>query len=150
MLQSTVEQSEGMVDEINGNENVHEAIWENIYYKHFYLAKEAPLCSGPLRGVFSYNAVTPTVKAILEGTYVYPPEFDEATKPILQECALIRLRIPENSVSMTITPEDWNRHWHPAWEGRLLPYPAGTLGITRQGSNLNMYHICKLYRQLSL
>jgi hypothetical protein len=97
-----------MVDKINSKENLHEAIWANIHYKRFYLPEEAPLCSGPLRGAFSYNAVTPTAKAILEGTYIYPPELDEATKEILQECVLICPRVPKNSVSTMILPEDWN------------------------------------------
>ncbi len=86
-----VEQVEGTVKEINSKEELHEAIWDNIHRKQFYLAKEAPICSGPLRGAFGYNSITPTAKAILEGTYDYSPEFDEATKEILQECALIRL-----------------------------------------------------------
>jgi len=42
----------------------------------------------------------------------YPPEFDEATKEILQECVLIRLQVTKNSVSTMITPirsphKDW-------------------------------------------
>jgi hypothetical protein len=84
-----VEQVEGMVEEINSKEELHEAIWDNIHCKRFYLAKDALICSGPLRGAFGYNSVTPTAKAILEGTYDYPPEFDGATKEILHECALI-------------------------------------------------------------
>ena len=80
------------------------------------LAEEAPMCSGPLRGIFGYNSVTPIAKAILEGTYQYPPDFDETTKEILQECALIRIRVPQNSVTTTITPEDWTNHWHRARE----------------------------------
>jgi hypothetical protein len=111
-----VEQAEGTVDEISGKEDLHEAIWENIHRKRFYLAEEAPMCSGPLRGLFGYNSVTPIAKAILEGTYQYPPDFDEATKEILQECALIRIRVPKNSVTTTITPEDWTNHWRRARE----------------------------------
>ena len=84
-----VEQVEGMVKEISGMEELHEAILDNIHCKRFYLAEEAHICSGPLRGAFGYNSVTPTAKAIPEGSYDYPPEFDEATKEILQECALI-------------------------------------------------------------
>jgi hypothetical protein len=106
-----VEQAEGMVEEISGKEDLHEAIWDNIHCKRFYLAEEAPMCPGSLRGTFGYNSVTPTAKAILEGTYQYPPEFDEATKEILQECALICLQVPNNSVSTTITPDDWSNHW---------------------------------------
>jgi hypothetical protein len=106
-----VEQAEGTVEEISGKEDLHEAIWENIHRKQFYLAEEAPMCSGPLRGIFGYNSVTPTAKAILEGTYQYPPDFDEATKEILQECALICIGVPQNSVTTTIFPEDWTNHW---------------------------------------
>jgi hypothetical protein len=74
------------------------------------------MCSGPLRSLFGYNSVTPTAKAILEGTYHYPTDFDEATKEILQECALIRLRILKNSISTPINSGDWSNHWWPAWE----------------------------------
>jgi hypothetical protein len=112
-----VEQAGGTVDEINRKEDLHKVIWENIHRKQIYLAKEAPMCSGPLRGIFGYNSVTPTAKAILERTYLYPPELDEVTKEILQECALIRLHVPKNSVSTTITSGDWwSNHWHSAWE----------------------------------
>jgi hypothetical protein len=42
------------VDEIKGKEKLHDAIWDNIHCKLFYLAKEAPMCSGSLRGAFGY------------------------------------------------------------------------------------------------
>jgi hypothetical protein len=74
------------------------------------------MCPGPLRGTFGYNSISPTARDILEGTYKYPPEFDEATKEILQEFALIRLQVPKNLVSTTITPVEWNNHWRPAQE----------------------------------
>jgi hypothetical protein len=61
-------------------------------------------------------SISPTARDILEGTYKYPPDFDEATKEILQECALIHLCVPKNWVSTTITPAEWNNHWHPARE----------------------------------
>jgi hypothetical protein len=101
-----VEQDNGTVEEISGKEDLHEAIWENIHRKCFYLAEEAPMCSSQLRGIFGYNSISPTANAILEGTYAYPPEFDEATTEILKECALIRIRVPKNSVTTTISPED--------------------------------------------
>ncbi len=59
-----VEQTEGTVEEISGKEDLHEVIWENIHRKQFYLAEEAPMCSSPLRGIFTYNSVTPTANAI--------------------------------------------------------------------------------------
>jgi hypothetical protein len=38
--------------------------------------------------------------------YEYPLEFDEATKEILQECALIRLKILVSSIETLITKND--------------------------------------------
>jgi hypothetical protein len=66
--------------------------------------------------MFGYNATTIAARRILRGTFVYPPEFDEATKEILQECAAIRLLVPKDSVSTTITLEDWIAHWSKAKE----------------------------------
>ena len=111
-----VEQEEGTVEEISGKEDLHEAIWENIHHKLFYLADEHPMCSGQLRVIFGYNSISPTANVILEGTYTYPPDFDEATKEILKECALIQIHVPQNSVTTTISPEDWTNHWHRARE----------------------------------
>ncbi len=79
--------------------------------KRFYLAEEAPMCSGPLRGSFGYNAVSPIAKMILDGTFEYPPDLDKATKEILQECARIRLLVPKDSVGTGVTKEDWHNHW---------------------------------------
>jgi hypothetical protein len=111
-----VEQEDGTVKEHSSQEDLQNTIWTNIHRKRFYLAEEAPLCSGPLRGQFGYNAITPTARAILAGTYQYPPEFDEATKEILKECAKIRLLIPKDSVTTRITKDDWHRHWSMAKE----------------------------------
>jgi hypothetical protein len=78
----------------------------NIHQKPFYLAEEAPMCSGLLRGYFGYNAVSPIAKMILNRSFEYPPDFDEATKEILQECARIRLLVPKDLVRIGITRED--------------------------------------------
>jgi hypothetical protein len=85
------------------------------YPKRFYLAEEALLCSGPLRGYFGYNAVLPIARMI-GGTFKYPPDFDEATKEILQECARIRMQVPKDSVGTSIMKENWHDHWGPAKE----------------------------------
>jgi hypothetical protein len=41
----------------------------------------------------------------------YPPDFDQATKEIFEECARIRLMIPKDSVSTRITMDAWRGHW---------------------------------------
>ena len=101
-----VKQADGTVQEYSGQGNLQGAIWRNIHEKCVHLAKSAPLCSGPLRGTFGYSAICQTSHEILEGTYEYPPDFDQATKEILQECAAIRLKTPKALVSATITKED--------------------------------------------
>jgi hypothetical protein len=68
---------------------VQEAIFDNIHCLRFFLAEVAPICQGPLRGWFGYNTVSRTAHAVLDGTYVYPNDFDEAAKEICQECAAI-------------------------------------------------------------
>jgi hypothetical protein len=129
-----VEQAEGTVKEINSKEELHEAIWDNIHCKHFYLTKKAMICSCPLRGAFGYNSITPTPKAILEGTYYNnPPGFDEATKEILQECTLIQLQVPKNSVSTTTTPVDWSNHWRLAREETSLSISGRHFGHYKAG-----------------
>ncbi len=106
------------MQEYTEKEQLEEAIWKNIHRKRFYLAKEAPLCSGPLQGSFGfgYNPVSPTAKMILDGTFEFPPNFDEATKEILQDSARIWITVPKNSVETSISKEDWENHWRPTRE----------------------------------
>jgi hypothetical protein len=92
------------------------AIWNNIHLTRFYLAEATPICAGRLRGTFGYNAVCPRANAILGRTFIYPPWFDEPTREILQECAIIQTKVPKDSVSLIITPEDWTGHWMRAKE----------------------------------
>jgi hypothetical protein len=42
---------------------------------------------------------------------VYPPDFDQATKEICEECARIRVMIPQDSLDTLITKEDWQCQW---------------------------------------
>jgi hypothetical protein len=138
-----VAQADGSVQEYSGQEDLQKAIWSNIHEKRFHLAKSAPLCSGTLRGTFGYNAICQTSHKILEGTYIYRPDFNQATKEILQECAAIRLQIPKSSVNSMITKEDWGNHWGRA-KRKLLPLSLDNiLGITRLAYVRGTSHIYK-------
>jgi hypothetical protein len=64
-----------------------------------------------LQGKSGYNANTKIARAVLAGSYEYPPDFDQATREIFEECAKIWLTIPVDSVATTITPEAWQSHW---------------------------------------
>ncbi len=119
-FQVQVEQRDGTTAKYTSQSELQEAIWNNIHRKQFYLAESAPLCQVLLRGTFGYNTICDTSQRILDGTYDYPQDFDEATNEILQECALIRLKIPASSVKTLITKEDWGSHWRKAKEEMSL------------------------------
>jgi hypothetical protein len=111
-----IEQGDGTTEEYTSQMELQEAIWDNIHWKRFHLSESAPLCQEPLCGTFGYNAICDTSQKILDGTYDYPQDFDEATKEILQECDLIRLKIPPSLLDTLITKEDWGNHWGKAKE----------------------------------
>ena len=90
---------DGSVIEYDTQHSVENGIWDGIHGKRFYLAEQAPICQGRLRGEFGYNAATPAARQVLDGTYVYPPDCDPATKLILKECEQIRKVIPQDTVS---------------------------------------------------
>ena len=66
---------------------------------------------GKLCGKFGYNATSQTAKAILDGTYKFPPDFNTATKEIFRECAMIRTMIPASSLITRISKEEWKQQW---------------------------------------
>jgi hypothetical protein len=98
--------NEGQQIEHTTQASVQEAIFNNIYRLRFFLAKAAPICQGRLRGWFGYNAVSRSAHAVLNGTYVYPDNFDEATKEICRECVAIRALIPPELLNILLTKED--------------------------------------------
>lgn len=103
-----VQDGSGIIEH-STQEAVQSAIWEEIHKKRFYLAEEAPICKGALRGEFGYLATSPTAKLILAGQYEFPDTFDDDTIAICRECARIRSIIPANAVSDQITEEDWKK-----------------------------------------
>jgi hypothetical protein len=111
-----VEQGDGTTEEYTSQAELQEVIWDNIHRKRFHLAELAPLCQEPFCGTFGCNAICDTSQKILDGTYDYPQDYDKATKEILQECALIRLKIPPSSFDTLITKKDWGNHWGKAKE----------------------------------
>ena len=71
-------------------------IWEEIHGKRFYLAEQAPICKGRLRGDFGYMANTRSSQSVLSGTYEYPDDIHQGTKDILEEISVIRSIVPKN------------------------------------------------------
>jgi hypothetical protein len=75
------------------------------------LAGEAPICNGKLFNQFGYMANMPTLKAILDSTCEAPANSDAATNELFTEIAAICRLVPENSVSIVISLEQWKQYW---------------------------------------
>ncbi len=71
---------DNQTDKYTTQASIQEAIWANVHYKCLYLAEEAAICQGQLHRNFGYNAATKTAADILDRTYVFPDEFDKATR----------------------------------------------------------------------
>ena len=111
-----VERETGEIAEYSGQARVQEAIFSEIHRKRFFLAEQAPICQGWMRDAFGYLARSPTAEAILNGTYEYPPDFDEPTKELCLACARIRAIVLKDSVSSVIRREEWSNRWKKANE----------------------------------
>ncbi len=106
-----VEGKSSAIMERNTQDTIKQSIFREVHEKQYTLAGEAPICNGALFQDFGYTASTPALKAVLDGTYVPPTNSDSATKELFTKIAAIRRLIPENSVSITITPEQWSQYW---------------------------------------
>jgi hypothetical protein len=104
-----VEDGNGGILEFDTKEGVQNVIFNEVHRKQYNLAEEALICKGPLRGQFGYMSTSPTARSVLDGSYDYPPDIDEATKELFEECAKIQSIIPANSVTGIISQECWHQ-----------------------------------------
>jgi hypothetical protein len=75
------------------------------------MAGDAPTCNGKLFDKFGYTANTTAAWEVLDGMYVASEGSDQATLDLFPEVAGIRWRVPQDSVSICITPQQWRRYW---------------------------------------
>ncbi len=94
----------GLIMEHTTRDSVERTIFSKIHEKQYTLAGEAPICNGKLFQDFGYCANTPASRAVLDGTYVAPTTLDAATRELFAEIAPICCLVPENSVTIIITP----------------------------------------------
>jgi hypothetical protein len=106
-----VEGQGGSIMEHTTQETVERTIFSKVHEKQYTLAGEAPICNGELFQDFGYQANTKASRAVLDGTYEVPTTSDKATRDLFAEIAAIRRLIPENSVPIVITPEQWKQYW---------------------------------------
>ncbi len=105
-----VEQADGTVREYSGQDNIQGLSGPTSMRNSSNWPNWLPCVQAHSGGPLGYNTICQTSHKILEGTYVYPPDFNQATKEILQECAAIHLQIPKSLVNTMIMKEDWGNH----------------------------------------
>jgi hypothetical protein len=101
----------GAILERTSQDAVENTIFSEIHEKRYTLAGKAPICIRELFNQFGYTANTPASKAVLDGTYQAPVGTDTATSDLFAEIAAIQKMVPENSVSIIISPEQWKQYW---------------------------------------
>ena len=100
-----VEDSAGGVIDYDTEETVQEAIFNEVHHKRYNLAEEAPIFQGRLRGQFGYILTYPTAKTVLDGTYEFPLDMDEATRELFEEIVQVQTIVPLDSVTGVISRE---------------------------------------------
>jgi hypothetical protein len=103
-----VKQEDGAIREYTGQEEVHTAIRSNIHRKRFFLAEQAPICTGMLQEDFRYNADTIAAEHVLKGEYSPKQPINTATQELFMAIADIRKEVQKDSISTTITHRQWS------------------------------------------
>jgi hypothetical protein len=111
-----VADDDGQVTEITDQQEVEQEIWRQIHGKRFYLAEQAPICQGRLRGEFGYLANTRAAEEVLAGTYEAEEEVDVGTQGLFDKIAEIRGKIPKDSVDTLVKHPVWQQRWRKARE----------------------------------
>ncbi len=75
--------------EFGTQEGVQNAIFNEVHQKRYNLVEEAPIFKGSLRRQFGYMSTLPMAWSVLDGSYDFLPDIDEAMKELVEECARI-------------------------------------------------------------
>jgi hypothetical protein len=132
-----VEDGVGGVLDFDTEEGVQEVILNEVHHKGYNLAEDAPICKGALWGQFGYSATSPTAQSILDGTYNFPSNIDEATKELFVEITQICSVVPPNSVTRIISRECWQQHWKKVKEDTSLSQSGLHFGHYIAGADCN-------------
>ena len=119
--------------ELTTQSAVQQAIWEEVHQSRYHLAEEAPICHGPLREQFGYNATSPAARSVLQGIFHFTESFDCATRRICESIAHFRFMVPEDSVDNIITREIWQQRWLKKDENTSSSVSTLHFGLTSLG-----------------
>ncbi len=123
--------------EFDTQEGVQNVIFSKVHWKRYKLAEEAPICKRSLRRQFGYMLTLPTARSVLDGSYDFLPDIDEATKELFEECAKILSTVPANLVTGIISQERWQQRWKKVKEDTSLSPSRLHFGNDIAGANCN-------------
>jgi stalled ribosome alternative rescue factor ArfA len=106
-----IQTDEGQITEYTTQGEVEEAIWSEIHGKRFYLAEQAPICQGHLRGEFGYMANTEAAEEVLQGSYQRTEDTHQGTLDLFDKVSHIRAVIPKDSVDCLVRHPLWRKKW---------------------------------------
>ncbi len=89
----------------------------------------------------------PALTTVLAVMYVPPTDSDQATGKIFAEIATIRAIIPRDSVSISITPNQWKQYWKVVNKETSLSELGLHFGHYRVGCKSNIishYHTARV------
>ena len=104
-------------DEIFEEYTTEDAIFDQVSTgldERFRLAMSAPAYSGQLFDDIGFCGDTAAAQAILEGTYVFPPDCDPATRLLLEEAAKTYRQLSNEEIASYVTLEDFQYWWRRA------------------------------------
>lgn len=119
-----VVERDGSVRESATKREVESTLFGEIHGKRFYLAEQAPICKGRMRGEFGYMANTSAGRAVLLGKYHFSSVNDIGTRELLKEVACLRQIVPANSVDLRVHHTKWQAKWMVCISHTISQVPA--------------------------
>ena len=137
---------EPQYDEFDTEDGVFDAVSAGIASR-YRLARSAPAYSGQLFNDLGFVGDTAAAAAILEGTYVFPPNLDPATRLLLEEAARTFALLSRREVSTYVTVEDFQYYWKRARERTSSSYSGLSFShymAAAHDDELSLLHASKL------
>ena len=94
----------------SGRENVETVAAEHLTQR-YTSAHSSPFATGKLLDDVGHLGAGPAVSSILDGTYEFPPEYDDHAKAICRAAAKIFARTSEEAIDIHITRKEFQEWW---------------------------------------
>ena len=140
-----IDEEEG-VEEFKTKEGVFFACSRNLS-ERFRLAFTASCYHGQLFDDIGFIGDTECAKQLLEGTYVFPPETDNATRLLFEEVARVYAEMGPDELATYVTVEDYQYYWKRANERISSSYSGLHFGHYKAAAfddDLSALHAAKL------